>query len=166
MKPERTARYYWLKFIRLKGDPSTLARGVAVGLFVGVTPTIPLHTALVLFFSALFRGNIIAGLIASMAISNPLTWLPQYFFSWWIGSQFMPGHLSWERIKGLLNLLTSGASFQESIRAMGQLGFDAILVMVLGGVLLAVPFTAAGYLLSLRFFEKIRKKRQEKHILN
>jgi len=38
IEPQRTARYYYLKFIRLKGDPAMLARGVAVGVFIGITP--------------------------------------------------------------------------------------------------------------------------------
>ena len=37
IQPQRAARYYYLRFIRLQGDPHTLARGVAIGLFIGVT---------------------------------------------------------------------------------------------------------------------------------
>ena len=44
MKLNRLGKYYYLKFIRLKGDPRSLALGTAIGVFVGLTPTIPLHT--------------------------------------------------------------------------------------------------------------------------
>ena len=40
---------------------------------VGVTPTIPLHTALIVLIGILFRQNIAAGYLGSWLISNPLT---------------------------------------------------------------------------------------------
>jgi len=33
-QPQRALKYFYLRFIRLKGDPSTLAKGVAIGVFV------------------------------------------------------------------------------------------------------------------------------------
>lgn len=165
MKPNRAARYYYLKFLRLQGDPHSLALGVAIGLFVGITPTIPLHTALIIVLAWVLRGNILAALIAATAISNPLTWLPQYYFSWRLGSWLLPGRLSWERIQGLLGLFASDAGFSQNLALLGQLGLEAVAVMLVGGTLLAIPFTCAGYLLSFKFFRALRKKRAEKHIL-
>lgn len=165
MKPQRTARYYYLKFLRLKGDPVTLARGVAVGIFVGITPTIPLHTALIILLAPLLGGNLIAALVSATVVSNPLTFAPQYYLSWLIGDFILPGKLTWERLKSALDLILSDAGFRESLSIIFHLGRDAALVIVLGGVLLALPFTLAGYLLSLKLFKKIRDKRREKHIL-
>jgi hypothetical protein len=62
-------------------------------------------------------------------------------------------------------VLTSGTGFKESLALLGQLGLEAVAVMLVGGVLLAIPFTCAGYILSFKFFRALRKKRQEKHIL-
>ena len=165
LPPSRAARYYYLRFLRLKGDPHNLARGVAIGLFIGVTPTIPLHTVLILFISYILRGNIIAGLLASMLISNPLTFLPQYYFSWKIGKWLTTTELSWNKIKEVVVFITSDASLQESISVIGQLSLEAIITLLIGGCLLAVPVGMAGYFFSLNFFRTIRRKRREKHIL-
>ena len=43
---KRRFRIFYERFISLKGDPSQIAAGLAIGVFVGVTPTIPLHTAI------------------------------------------------------------------------------------------------------------------------
>jgi len=166
MKPHRTAKYYYLKFLRLQGDPHSLAMGVAIGLFVGITPTIPLHSALIIILAWPLRGNILAALVAATAVSNPVTWLPQYYFSWRLGNWLLPGHLSWDRIQSLLGLFASRASFKQSLVLLGQMGLEAAVVMLLGGILLAIPFTCAGYILTFKFFRAIRKKRMEKHILN
>ena len=51
-------------------------------------------------------------------------------------------------------------------KTISDLSLDAILVMMGGGVALALPFTVIGYYLAFHFFLKIRKKRREKHILH
>jgi hypothetical protein len=165
MKPNRTAKYYYLKFLRLQGDPHSLALGVAIGLFVGITPTIPLHSALIIILAWLLRGNIVAALIAATTISNPLTWLPQYYLCWRVGNWLLPGQLSWQRIQNMLGVFASDAGFKQSLASLGQLGLEAIAVMLVGGILLAIPFTCAGYIFSFKFFSALRKKRLEKHIL-
>ena len=166
MKPSRAAKYYYLRFLRLQGDPHSLALGVAIGLFVGITPTIPLHTVLIITLAWPLRGNILAALIAATAISNPLTWLPQYYLSWRVGSWLLPGHLSWSRIQSTLHLITSDTGFKQSLAHLGKLGLEAGGVMLLGGILLAIPFTCAGYFLTFKFFSALRRKRLEKQILS
>lgn len=165
IQPKRAARYYYLRFIRLQGDPHTLARGVAVGLFIGVTPTIPLHTILILIFAYLLRGNTIASLISATVVSNPLTFAPQYYFSWLIGNWITPGNLSWDRIKETLDILTSDVGFIKCFDSLTHLGQEAFIVMLVGGCLLAAPITLVGYFLSFNFFKAIQNKRREKHML-
>jgi len=164
-QPSRTARYYYLRFLRLKGDPHTLARGIAIGVFIGVTPTLPLHTVLILTLAFLLRGNAIAGILSGWIVCNPFTILPQYYFCWKVGSWLTQTDLSWSRIHQVIVLLTSGAGFQESIAAVAQLSGEAIATLLLGGFLLAIPSTFVGYFLSFYFFRTVREKRREKHIL-
>ena len=56
----------------LNGDPHYVALGMAIGVFVGVTPTIPFHTALALGLSFIFRGSKAAAAIG-VWFSNPIT---------------------------------------------------------------------------------------------
>jgi uncharacterized protein len=165
MNIQRAARYLYLRFIRLQGDPHSVALGVAIGLFFGVTPLFPVQTLIIIFVAGLLRGNLIAALLSSFAVSNPLTWLPQYYFSWRIGDRLLPGRLSWEQLNHLPQQLASGSGLADSLALLARLGLDSMLVVLAGGVLLAIPFTIAGYLLSFKFFQVIHKKRREKHIL-
>ena len=158
--PRRTIRYYWLKIIRLQGDPHVLARGVAIGIFIGVTPTIPFHTILAIALALLLRGSKIAALLFTVIVSNPLTFFFQYYFSWRLGTLLTFRNLSWGKICSVLDLIATHASFQETIMALGGLGRDAIWVMLVGGVILALPFATIGYLLSYLFFSLWHKKRK------
>ena len=44
-----------LKFIRLRGSPDEIAKGVALGIFIGMTPTLGLQMPLAVFFAFLFK---------------------------------------------------------------------------------------------------------------
>lgn len=165
MNIQRAARYLYLRFLRLQGDPYSLALGVAIGLFFGVTPLFPVQTVIIFFVAGLLRGNLIAALVSSFAVSNPLTWLPQYYFSWRLGNWLLPGRISWEQINVLPEQLASGSGFMKSLAILAKLGFDSIIVVLAGGILLAIPFTIAGYIVSFKFFHVFQKKRREKHIL-
>jgi len=161
-KPKRTARFYYLKFIRLRGEPRYLARGVALGVFIGITPTIPLHTILILALAFILRTSKVSALLASFVVSNPLTIFFQYFFSWRVGKLLFPGNLSWERIHGVLRSIEDGSGFMATIHHIAGLGAKAIAAMLVGGCLLALPFAIAGYFISLNIFQKIEARRQKR----
>lgn len=161
----RTIRYYTLKFMRLRGNPKSLAMGTAIGIFIGITPTIPFHTVAIIGITLLMRVSTIASLISAAVICNPLTMVPQYYLCWLAGNFIFPDRLTWERIKEVLHTITN-QGFMESIHTLGNLSFDAILVMLTGGFVLGIPAAIAGYYYSLRFFIRIQEKRRQKHVLN
>jgi len=165
IEPSRTFRYYYLKFIRLKGEPCVLARGVAVGTFIGITPTIPFHVILALSFSFLFRGSKVAAVLATFVVSNPITFLPQYYLSWQIGNLLLPGKHSWDDISELINLIVQGAKFNEILAAFSHVSLNSLTVLIAGGIVLAIPFTLVFYFMSCQFFRTLQKKRLEKKVL-
>ena len=163
--PSRLIKYYYLKIIRLQGDPQAIARGVAIGIFIGITPTIPLHTVLIISLCLLFKASKVAGILASIIVSNPLTFFIQYYLSWRIGTVLFPGLLSWQRLQEMRNVLSTASGFsgfKSSLTAISSLGFDAITVLVVGGTLLALPFTVLSYFYSLKLYTKLRNKKLKK----
>ena len=163
--PRRAVRYYYLRCIRLQGSPHSLAMGAAVGAAIAVTPTLPLHTIMIIPATLLLRINTIAALIAATIISNPLTFAAQYYLAWKIGDLLLPHRLTWERLQQVL-ALTKEAGFVEGTKILSHLSIDAILVMLTGGIILAVPLAVATYFFSYRFFDHLHTKRQQKHLLN
>jgi len=161
----RTGRYYYLRFIRLQGTPYSLAMGTALGAAIGVTPTLPLHTVAIIGITLLLRVNTIAAIIAGAVISNPLTFAAQYYLSWKIGDMILPGKLTWDRLQDVLGLVKE-AGIVEGVKILSHLSVDAIMVMLMGGFVLALPLGIATYFFSYRFFDHIRKKREQKHLLN
>lgn len=165
MNPRRTGRFYYLKFMRLKGDPHSLALGFAIGVFLGILPAMPMQTILIIIATVITRSSSIAAILSSFLVCNPLTYVPQYYFSTMIGNALTPYDLTWARIKEVMELLMQYPGFVASLKLLGGLGYDAIIVLLVGGTVLALPFTIPSYFVALRFFVRIREQRRKKHLL-
>ncbi len=158
MMPHRVIKYHWLRLLRLKGDPLSIARGIAVGVFVGITPTIPLHTILTITICGLLRANIIAAIIANWLVSNPLTIPIEYYLSWKLGRIFFGEWAStWGEVKELLFTLRH-SPFLDAITIIANKGLWFIISITCGGIALAAPFCIIAYFLYLKWFI-MRKKR-------
>ncbi len=139
--------------------------GSALGASIAVTPTLPLHTVCIIGVTLLLRVNTLAALMAGTIISNPLTFAAQYYLAWKIGSILLPGRLDWDQLYEVL-LLIRQSSLLEGVQIMAQLGGDAMLVLQTGGLVLAIPLGIITYLITIRFFARLQKKKQQKHLLN
>ncbi len=161
LNPFRFAKYIMIRFNRLRGDPYSLARGVSLGIFLGVLPLMPIQTIILIPLTLFLRINTFAALIPAIAISNPLTILLQYYYCWTIGNMILPGRISWEQIRAIVAEITEG-NLIEGISTLFNLGFSTISVLLVGGVIIAIPVAIIGYFTSLYFFITIRKKRAAK----
>jgi hypothetical protein len=132
------------RFISLRGEPRAIAAGLALGVFVGVTPTIPFHTAIIVVVGFLFRQNIAAAYLGSWIISNPLT-IPLFYFS-----EYRLG------IR-LLGLKASPFVLEDySLTVIAASGWEILLPLLTGGLVLAPLFTVAAYFTAHRMLLRIR----------
>lgn len=166
MNISRTGKYYFLKLLRLRGTPHSIAMGAAIGVFIGLTPTIPFHTILILALTLVSRTSFIAGLITSILVCNPLTYIPQYYLALLIGNLLTPFTLNWEKVKAVLDIVLSDGSMETRVQPLLSLGYEAIVVMLVGGVGLALPFAIASYYLCHFLIVSFRRKRRQKQILS
>jgi len=136
----------WLErreLFRFQRQP--LARGVAAGLFCGLIPG-PLQIPGTLLFCAWWRGNIVAGSVATF-YTNPLTTVPLYALAFYLGALVMPGTQSlpaWSSV-------APGGDF--SVQALGAwmqaLGSPLLVGLPTLGLVMAVLGYAAVQLLWL-----------------
>ncbi|MEA1992390.1 MAG: DUF2062 domain-containing protein [Thermodesulfobacteriota bacterium] len=159
----RTIRYQWLRLVRLQGDPFVLARGIAIGTFIGLTPTIPFHTILIIFFCAVGRGNLVAGLVVSLLVSNPFTIPLQYYISWKVGTILTGSSLSWEHVKDLMGLARDASMF-EAVKLIYINSFRSMVSVLLGGIVFSLPFAIAAYFSSLHIYIRRQNKRMNRLI--
>jgi uncharacterized protein (DUF2062 family) len=161
----RLKKFYYLKFIRIKGAPKDIAWGSFIGALIGTMPVMPFHTVGIIAVCFLTRTSAMAGLFASLVISNPFTYIPIYWFSLVIGNFLTPYTVTWAEIHSILNIIISGYGFKESFQTIANQGPELIIVMLTGGIVLALPTALLWYFFTLRIFLKIRAKRRQRHIL-
>jgi len=158
MNPKRALRYYYLKFIRLKGNPRSLARGSAIGAFMAVMPIMPMRTIAIIASTAFIQANTFAALIIATVIANPFTYIPLYYCAAVAGNAITPYTLNWGGVEKVLDILMTGEGFNISIQAVASLGLEAFIVLMAGGFCLAVPVGLITYSISLRFFTMRRRE--------
>ncbi len=134
-----------------------------IAVLIGISPKISLPTILILTVTMLTKTSAIAGIISSWVVCNPLTSVPIYSISIVAENNATPFKLSWQRVKRFLESISSDRNFTDPIIAVAGLGFAAIVVMIVGGIALALPFTMASYYLSFNLFIKMQLKNQRKH---
>jgi len=138
---------------KLNGDPHYVALGMAIGVFVGVTPTIPFHTALALALSFLFRGSKAAAAIG-VWFSNPVTIPFFYYGSYKVGAFFWGDSMIPFDPK------------QESLTELFKMGADVLAAMMVGGVIIGIVPGVAAYFITLKIMtaERFQKKNNLKKI--
>jgi uncharacterized protein (DUF2062 family) len=140
----------WNNVKNLQGEPRHMATGMAIGVFIGMTPIIPFHTITAVALAFIFKGSKPAAAIG-VWIANPIT-IPFLY----VGS-FKAGTL-------LLNKpIPLDAGF-ESIQDLLSLGIDATIAMVTGGALLGILPGIIAYIVTYKFFRAVRSAALQKKL--
>ena len=141
----RRLQYFYWRLARLRGQPESLARGLACGVFAGLFPFFGSQTLLAVLLAFLFRGNKILALVGPW-ISNPFTSLPIYAFNFYIGKWLLNDHTS-------TNI--SWRSW-EDLKDIKELGIEIIWPLFVGCVVVGLVCAIISYFLGLRLIHRVR----------
>jgi len=159
----RTLKYFHLRFIRLRGRPEEIARGVALGVFAGAMPIVPFQTAFAVFLAILFKGSKIAAALGTW-VSNPLNWYFLYFYSYKIGAEILGLRARPKAFQAVLTAIQEGESAWLIFKQMVGAGGEFMGAFLLGGLVLGTVFSIPAYFISLRMilsFRAYRARRQQ-----
>ena len=137
---------FYDRFLSLRGEPRAIAMGLAIGVFIGVTPTIPFHTVLIILFGLLFKHNLTAAYLGSWLISNPLT-IPILYFSQYELGRYLLG------MSHVHPALTD-----YSLLSIISMGWQVILPLLTGGIVTAPFFAIPAYFVTYRMVLAMRNK--------
>jgi uncharacterized protein (DUF2062 family) len=149
-KPQ--GKYNYREFInlikKLRGDPHYVAMGMAIGIFVSITPTIPFHTVIAITLAFALKGSKPAAAIG-VWFCNPVT--APFFY---LGSY-----------KAGMFILGKSAPFDakyESILELMKLSMDVTIAMIAGGVALGILPGIAAFFITRKIITKIRLRRKSR----
>ncbi len=144
---ERVARYFYLRFARVRGTPEYIARGLAAGVFAGLFPIFGLQIAFGIALAWVLRGHKLMA-AAGTWISNPATNIPIFLFNFQVGRSLLGS-----------NQAFSAASLQ-SWEQLQQLGGKFIATLFVGCLAVGSIGAIASYFLCLWFVSQVRKSRR------
>ena len=150
----RSLKRLYDRFLRIRGEPRYIALGFALGLFIGMSPTMGIQTYIAIFFAALLKWNKISAAIG-VWISNPVTFPVIYSFTYITGAKLL----------GIKNAIHPPGDLEQSISAFAKLiqkAPEVIWALILGGIILGIPVAVAGYYIAytavLRYQRDIKRK--------
>lgn len=114
-----------------EGSQGERARGLAAGIFCGCFPFFGLQTLLGVALASLVRGNHLLA-AAGTWISNPLTYVPLYWFNYHLGCWLIGPAEAWPGITAL------------RAESLGHLGWSVASRLLLGSTLMGLLASAVG----------------------
>lgn len=141
----RQVKLMVVRFVRLRGLPDEIAKGVALGIFIGMTPTFGFQMAIALFFAYLLKENRLAAILG-VWITNPVTAPVIYAIEYEIG-----------RI--LLGMPRAGLPAELTWKAYAELGWNIMFPLWVGGILAGIILGALSYFITLRLVPVVKNWR-------
>ena len=143
---QRFTRYWYLRLIRIQATPHTIAVGLAVGIFAGLLPILPFQTFVAVALAFVVRGSKVAAALGTW-ITNPLNWIPFYMMCYYIGKAVVPFEIP------------AFDPTQLEMTQMMDMGWKFFVVMIVGGLVVAVPGTIISYVAAYKGVALYRKRK-------
>lgn len=157
----RTFKYLYLRMVRGSGSPEYIARGWALGMFVGCVVPVFCQLIVAIPLSFPLRGSKIGAALGTF-ITTPPTAIFIYPVLIWVGNKVIGGNLSADAASGLLKVFTDDTlSFWAKWNAFLDMGGELLGAFFAGGLLWAAimtPLTYFGVKYLVIRYRKIREK--------
>ena len=140
------------RFVKIRGRPREIALGFALGIFIGMTPTMGIQMPIAAFFAAMLKWSKISA-VFGVWITNPFTSPFIYGLTYIVGAKLLglksamalPDDFTWSIVKELLK--------------NAPVIFGA---MTVGGILIGLPLAVLSYYLSFAAVNKYQQSIKDK----
>jgi hypothetical protein len=145
----RKLRLLSLRLLRLRAQPDEVAGGMSIGVFIGFTPTVPLHTVLAVAVALLLRKSKLAAALGCW-IANPFVLPLIYVLDYRLGQVILGVERPFLEFPEL-----SGSNLLD-------LGWEIGLPLFTGGMVLGLLSIPPSYFLTKRFVILYRERRRKR----
>ena len=150
-KSRAKLKFLYYKLIIERESPARIARGVAIGVFMSVSPLIGLHTVIIIILAYLLKGSKTAAILGSF-LCNPLTIPVILFIDYEVGlfvcKQF---HLNYTQM-----LLSDFKDFH-----LLDQGLEIFIPAMVGSVIIGCVLSLISYRISKKYFTRIFNERNQ-----
>ena len=140
------------RFLAIRGTPRELALGLALGIFVGMSPFMGVHTAIAVLFAAIFKWSKISAAVG-VQISNVATAPVVYWFTYHVGKFFYTSKVPFR--------MPNEFSFNGLLEMLKQTP-EMIWILTIGGVIVGIPLAFLTYWITFKAVSRYREDIKEK----
>jgi len=142
-----TLRRVYDRFIKIRGQPREIALGFALGVFIGMSPTMGIQMPLAVFLAAMLKWSKISA-VFGVWITNPITSPFIYGLTYLVGAKLLglkaiktlPQDMTWSIVRELLK--------------NAPVIFGALTI---GGILIGLPLAVLSYFMSYTAVNKYQQ---------
>jgi hypothetical protein len=151
-----------VKLLELEDPPEKVARGIAVGTFVSITPTAGVQTIIAIALATVMKGNRLAAALFTW-VSNYITAIPICWVNYTLGAILMGKPLlSWRGIKELVHLKSTGL-VAEFCELVGNI-WHIFIPMLIGSIIFGIALAVLAYFISLPLLRKHCERKKAKRL--
>jgi hypothetical protein len=148
------------KLLHVDDTPERTALAYSIGIFLGFSPFLGLHTVVGLTIAFLFGLNRPA-ILLGVWTNSPWWIVPYYVAATWVGMQVTGSLIDWTTLKGIFQFGMDqefmSSVFWSRIASQG----DLLLSFLIGSFILCTFFSLVAYPLSLRWIKFYRMRIKE-----
>ncbi|GAB4482494.1 MAG: DUF2062 domain-containing protein [Thermodesulfovibrionales bacterium] len=134
------------QILSIRESPHRIAIAFAVGIFIGMSPLLGVHTVLGIAAAWLFRLNRVVTLIG-VYVTNPWTIVPIYTFCTWVGA----------RLLGIRDVIPDIEWGRLSVKALASEFGHLAMPFVVGTTLVGLVSAMVGYAVIYRAVKRDRE---------
>jgi uncharacterized protein (DUF2062 family) len=146
-------------FLKINDSSHSIALGIALGLFIGMTPTVGFQMLIAGIVATLFNANRIAA-IAMVYITNPFSIIPIYSFNYYIG-KIVLGLNKTPYYKIFIKDFAQAQGVIEKAEILLKQGWKIQAPLWIGSIIMGILVSLPAYIL----VKKIIVHHREKHNL-
>jgi uncharacterized protein (DUF2062 family) len=152
------------RLLHIEDAPERTALAYSIGIFLGFSPLLGLHTLLGLAIAFLFGLNRVA-ILLGVWTNTPWWIVPFYMMATWVGTRVTGFRIDWATLKEIFQLGMDqefiSSNFWGCITSQGSL----LLSFLIGSFIVSILFSIVAYPLSLKWIKFYRLKREKAGIV-
>jgi uncharacterized protein (DUF2062 family) len=152
------------KLLHIEDAPERTALAYSIGIFLGFSPLLGLHTLLGLAIAFLFGFNRVA-ILLGVWTNTPWWIVPSYMMATWVGMRVTGFRIEWATLKEVFQLGTGrgfmSSNFWGGVTSQGGL----LLSFLIGSFIVSILLSVVAYPLSLKWIKFYRLKREKARVV-
>jgi hypothetical protein len=151
------------KLLHIEDTPERTALAYSIGIFVGFSPFVGLHTLMGLAIAFLFGLNRVA-ILLGVWTNTPWWIVPFYMMATWVGMWVTGFRIGWAALREIFQQGIDGGFISSNFWDCVTSQWGLLLSFLSGSLILCTLLSVAAYPLSLKWIKFCRLKREKSKI--